>query len=437
MRVFRVRETASLEPIMNIISRHSTLTWSLVDQMIISGMNFVVAILLARHLGVSQFGQFSLVWLVVVFVQGLQQGATTSPMMSIGPKQSLVTYRIYYSVVFAHQLIFAVLSTAFVIAGLLVWDQFSQEWNVRPFLWPLCGMVFIHQTQDFLRRYFFAINKSQISVILDFVRYGGQALALLLLFLFSPWQPGVAGVLWTMLIAASASILVVLGRIDKFDWSWAGWWSVTRRHWNFSKWNVGIVLAAWMSGQVYYFITGALLGSSAVGILNAAQTIMGVTNVLFQAMQNFMPVRASIAYRDGGIDQLGRFLWKCGLFITSATAVIVLILCVYPNQVMKLFYGSQFGDYGWVLVGYGIICIVTAIGTVFPIGLVTLEKTFPILLSFIISASTSIVIMYPLVSEHGLIGVLVGLTVYPAIQSFIQFFAFQSLVAKRAGRAPK
>jgi O-antigen/teichoic acid export membrane protein len=421
--------TDTLHAIVKNASQYSHLSLSLIDQIIISCANFIIGILLARHLGVSQFGQFSLAWLVVIFSQAIQNAAVVMPMMSIGPKQTADTRGPYYCIVFVHELIFSLFSAALVIVGLLLSDQVFRGWNIRPLLWPLSGMVFANQIQDFFRRYFFTVSKSQMSIIIDLVRYGGQTLAFLCLFLFSSWQPDIAGVLWTMLVAASASILTAWCRIDNVEWSLAEWRNVSLRHWHFSKWLIGTTIASLMSGELYYAIAGGILGSSAVGILKAAQTIMGVTNVFFQGMQNFMPVRASIVYREGGATQLVKFLGKCSFLIVSATVGISLIAFIYPNYVMGFFYGPQYRDYGWVLVGYAIIYIVTALGVIFPIGLFTLEKTFPTLLAYIISGVITVIIMYPLIHEYGLIGVLIGQTIYPAAQSLVQFIAFQRIVA--------
>ena len=419
-----------VQAVVKNISRYSHFNFSLIDQMIISCANFIMGILLARHLGVSQFGQFSLAWLAVQFVQTLQNAAVIQPMMSIGPKQSADTRGPYYSIAFIQQFMFASLSATLVLVGLSLSDQVFREWNVRPLLWPLSAMVFASQIQDFLRRYFFSVGKSQMSIVIDSVRYGGQTLAFLCLFLFSSWQPDIAEVLWTMLVAASASILAAWCCIDNFEWSLAEWRKITLRHWHFSKWLMGACIAGWMSGELYYVIIAAILGSSAVGILKAAQTIMGITNVFFQGMQNFMPVRASIVYREGGIRELVKFLRKCSFVVVSATAGIALIVCIYPNYVMGFFYGSQYRDYGWVLVGYAIVYIVTALGVVVPLGLLTLERTYATLLGFIISAVVSIGLMYPLVSRYGLVGSLIGLAIYPAVQSLVQYFALRKALRK-------
>jgi O-antigen/teichoic acid export membrane protein len=410
-------------------SRYSHLNLSLIDQIIISGANFITGILLARHLGIREFGQFSLLWLVAQFLQAVQNAAIILPMMSFGPRQSADSSRFYYAVVFSHELIFAFLSAVFVVSGIWLGEHIFREWNIWPLLWPFTLMIFTTQIQDFLRRYFFSVGKAKISIVVDMVRYGGQTFVFLWLFLFSSWQSDIAEVLWTMLIAAGASIFVAWSKTDNIEWSFDHWRSVSLRHWHSSKWLMGTTFAGWASGELYYVIAGGILGPSAVGVLKAAQTVMGVTNIFFQGMQNYIPVRASVVFREGGVAQLAKFIRKSTLMMVLATASIAAMACVYPNYVMEFIYGPQFRDYGWVLVGYAIIYIVTAFGVAFPVGLLILEKTFPTLLAYIISGVVSIVIMYPLVRVWGLIGVLIGLTVYPAIQSLIQFVAFQKLVA--------
>jgi O-antigen/teichoic acid export membrane protein len=414
---------------LQIIGRYSHLNLSLIDQIVISGTNFTIGILLARYLGASQFGQFSLIWLMVQFLQAIQNAAIIAPMMSIGPRQNASGVKTYYAVVFSHQLIFASLSAALVAAGMLG-SLMIQEWNIQALLLPFSALMFAIQIQEFLRRYFFTVNKPRTSIVIDAIRYVGQTVALLWLFLWSPWQPTIVEVIWTMLIAASVSILAGSALIGKIVWTFSQWQNVSLRHWHTSKWLISTTFVGWMSGELYYVIAGGLLGSSAVGILKSAQTIMGVTNVFFQGMQNYLPIRASVVFREGGMGQLSLFIRKTTFLMTFATSIIAMVLCSYPNHVMEFFYGHQFRDYGWVLVGYAIIYIITALGQAFPVGLLTLERTFATLVAYIVSGFISIVIMYPLVRIQGIAGVLVGLAIYPATQSLVQFIAFKQLMAR-------
>jgi O-antigen/teichoic acid export membrane protein len=57
------------------------------DQALVSGSNFVLGILLARYLGVAGYGQFALLWLIVLFFSSLQLAYIISPMLTLVQKK--------------------------------------------------------------------------------------------------------------------------------------------------------------------------------------------------------------------------------------------------------------------------------------------------------------------------------------------------------------
>jgi len=61
--------------------------WALADQGIVSGTSFLTNLMLARFMGLHEFGIFVLAWMSVLFVNSLQTSLIIAPMMSIGPKQ--------------------------------------------------------------------------------------------------------------------------------------------------------------------------------------------------------------------------------------------------------------------------------------------------------------------------------------------------------------
>ena len=91
--------------------------WALADQVIVSGSNFLSNILLARILGIEEFGRYVLAWTVVLFVQGLQFSAVSSTMLSIGPKHDAEAARSYFGAIFVHQAIFGMVSAALTLVG--------------------------------------------------------------------------------------------------------------------------------------------------------------------------------------------------------------------------------------------------------------------------------------------------------------------------------
>ncbi len=63
-----------IESARRLLLRYSYLNWALADQTMVSGVNFMTGILIARYLGVTEFGRFTLVWMAVLFVNSLQSG---------------------------------------------------------------------------------------------------------------------------------------------------------------------------------------------------------------------------------------------------------------------------------------------------------------------------------------------------------------------------
>jgi O-antigen/teichoic acid export membrane protein len=411
--------------VIKIASRNKSTSWALADQLIVSGANFLTGLLVARFLGVSQFGQFNLAWLTVLFVQSIQNSIIHAPMMSIGSKQPSDERATYFTIVFFHQLSFAFLSTGVVVVSLRECNQLFPEWGLGPLIWPLSSALVAIQIQEFLRRYYFTIQRPRVSFASDAVRYGGQVGVLLWVFIVSSWRLEVDGVLWTILFTSCLGTLVALIRIDNLQWPKVGWKEVSLRHWNFSKWLIGSTILTWASGNIYYLVTGGLVGASAVGVLKSAQNIMAVAHVFFFGLQNVLPVRASEAYAKGGAVQLSKFLGKVSFLIVIPTCVIAMAVCVSPNRLMELLYGPDFREYGWVLVGYAFIYVLAACALVIPIGLLAIEKTSAILLSYACSGVIATILVYPLVRRYELAGVLAGLTIYHGIQILVPYLAFR------------
>src|ERR1700679_702789 len=57
--------------------QQSPKTWVLADQAVVSGSSFVTNILIARALGITDYGKFSVLLLVQLFMLSIQQAVST------------------------------------------------------------------------------------------------------------------------------------------------------------------------------------------------------------------------------------------------------------------------------------------------------------------------------------------------------------------------
>ncbi len=104
---------------------------ALFDQALVSGANFATNVILARALGIREYGVFALSWMAVLFVASLQWAFIVSPMMSVGPKQEKHDRPFYYGAVLIQEIAFAALSVAGMLIALRVSVLHFPQWNVQ------------------------------------------------------------------------------------------------------------------------------------------------------------------------------------------------------------------------------------------------------------------------------------------------------------------
>jgi len=100
-----------------VLKRYSHVNWAIADQAMVSASNFLIVVLLARFMGIEEFGRFSMVWLVAELLHSIQHALIIAPMLSVGPKQSGDKIASYLGAVLAQQSGVAAIVFALVILG--------------------------------------------------------------------------------------------------------------------------------------------------------------------------------------------------------------------------------------------------------------------------------------------------------------------------------
>jgi O-antigen/teichoic acid export membrane protein len=405
-----------------LMNATGAVNWALADQAVVSGVNFLTAILIARQLGADAFGQFTLAWMAVLFLNGLQVALIISPMMSIGPKQSQDVRSGYFGEVVTQQILFAGLSFVVLLAGVSIGASWMPEWHVEGLALPLAAANLTFQLQEFIRRFLFSVGRPAAAVVNDVVRYGTQ-LALLGALLGNVAHD-TADTLW--IITASA-VLAILAGIPLLVWPSLDVSRVvatTRRHWDFSKWLFASSLLSWTSGNLFMILAGFFLGAAAVGALRAAQNLMGVVGILLQGLQNVIPIRAAHHFANGGVASLIDYLRSSAILIGLAVTAVALVASSAPEYWLSLAYADQFAGYGGLLVWYSFIYIVIALELPISTGLRAVEQTRPVFHAYIAGTVFTLIAIVPLVKLFGLTGIMVGLLTTWIIQNVVMASGF-------------
>lgn len=372
-----------------------------------SGANFLAGILLARYLGVGEFGRFMLVWMIVVLSHSVQHAMVNSPMMSIGPKQAENEVPAYYGAVFAQQLAFSVGSFALLLLVVLAAGAVVPGWEIEGLALPVAVTAVATQLQDFFRRYFFTRDQNTAAFAIDAMSYLGRLAAIVWLFQLTGLD--LEGVLWT--ITATSLIAVASAAFFTQRVSWCGrtMLSVSRRHWRFSKWLTASALLQWASGNFFFIAAGGLLGASVVGGMKAAQNIMGVTHILYQGLENVVPMRAAQRFHQSGLHAMTLFLRRVSIVLLALTGLVALMAASFPEYWLAVVYGDEYRQYAFVLQWFAVIYMLISLTLPLRAALRAVEHTQPIFTAYVIATVAAVVFAIPLLEYLELQGAMLGL----------------------------
>ncbi len=162
--------------------KHTHINWALADQALVSGCNFLTGVILARYLGVADFGKYALLFVILIYTNYVQIAFLVAPMQIFMPQLNTGSKEFLHSMVTIQLAFGIVISVIVFAAGLLLQEQLlALDISVEPVFFSVC--VFFYLQQDWLRRSYFISGTARSSFINDSISYGGQLLGIAILLL--------------------------------------------------------------------------------------------------------------------------------------------------------------------------------------------------------------------------------------------------------------
>ena len=405
---------------------YSPLSVTLVDQGIVSLVNFLVSVLLVRFVGIEAFGVYSLLWMSILFIQSLQTAIIITPMMTIGAKQLSKDKALYHGAVISHQILFSVASSIILYVAIYISNSVVPQWGIIDYAIPLSLVAFLSQNQDFLRRLFFLEGRSITALVNDSICYISRLLVLFIVFISS--EPSLKSVFIVMLITLFLSFSLGVMKLSTITFDYKYSIAVFKRHWKMSNWLTSSTLLMWFSGNYFVVAAGAMLGPSAVGVLRASGNIIGMFNVLFLGLENIIPQSFSKHYLLAGSSGLRSYLMKVVFIGGALTTLVSILLSFFSESLIIAIYGEEYAGNGYVLIWYCAISIFQYFLIPFNIGLRTLENTKPQFVSQVLTMIFSVVTANFLISNFELNGIMFGMLVNQLIMLCVAIvFFFKTL----------
>jgi O-antigen/teichoic acid export membrane protein len=344
---------------------HGPLATSVVDQGIVAGSHFVLNILLARKLGPSAYGAFSIGFMVLLFVSGIHTALVVEPMSALGatrPRAELPPY-IGRLVLLSGSLAACVLMVAAAVLAILHLAGFAVGWSAVGgglALGPMLLFALLRQACYLQTRPRTALLGSLCySLVLL-----GAATALVGA---SSSRPTALSGYAALALAGGAASLVLAGRLSvplpglRAPRAAAELSRLAGEHWSYGRWLVAAALAHTAGYLLYLPMIGATLGLAQSGIFRAGQTL---TLPLMQVLAAFgvllVPWVSRQRSLQGG-DYLRRVTPRVlGLNVAAAAAYgAVLVLAGRP--LLQLLFGPEYAAFAWLMPFFALAAQFTAV----------------------------------------------------------------------------
>ena len=409
---------------LTLIRRYSHVNWAIADQAVVSGANFLTGILVARFIGIEEFGQFALAWVLLEITLSVQNSLIIMPMMSIGPKHAESEMPAFFGAVIAQQAAFIVLSIIVSLFGVWVAARFYPEWvDIAAALACLLAMS---QFQNFMRRYLFTRSLPLTAFVSDALRYLGQIAVLIVLLQFIAMDA--ADALWIHSGTAFAGAVFGACFINQIAWERQVLLGTLRRHWDFAKWLLCSEIMRAATGNLFILVAGAMLGATAVGGIRAAQQMVGICHIVQLGLENIVPVRAARHFRDGQFRALLVYIKRFALLGGLAIGAIVATAAAAPEFWLGIAYGAEYQAQGYLVQWWAVVYFLGFLSRPPAIGLRTIERTDVIFTVQLVSAIFAAITVYPIIHYFGVVGVMTGIVGIVVIRLVMMSRYFLKLV---------
>ncbi len=389
---------------------------TIIEQLVVSGTQFIVMLLLARFWGMAEFGRFSVVFMLLILCMDLCRSVVTQPLMSSAKQERKAAHIL--SVLYMTFGLWILLAIG--LFGVQQWSKyFLPQWGLRGLYGAALLFITTRVCSDMLRGVHYSYQTPAHALL--------QSAVISLCSLVA-----VAAVVLTNTISDAAQPLILLGlahaagvlvglallllpvrtqlRLETGEWH-----AIWQEHKQFGLWASFTALTRWLQGNFLMLVAASLLGAPVIGAIRAMQTILSPLGVLFQALENAIPPQAALLLRDKGNEALARFLVRLAGMLSLLAVMAVAVLWLFREPIVSLLLGEEYLTYEMLILILGAANILSVSSLMLSFYFKTHQRTKPLFKANLVNAVLCIITAYPLIHFAGINGFAIGIIAFQII----------------------
>lgn len=419
---------------------HPLGAWSagIVDQLVVSGGNFVFGLIVARSASLPEFGLFALGVTLINILADIHLGLVSMPQAIHMGRQAGAARRVYTGSTLIHQLTISLVCGFLLGGGVALYDCIVGLGR------PLSAMLVIISLlitlillREYLRRLFFIENKLASAMLMDtsLVLLQGAALVLYAVTL-GPLSASAAHALLGLASGVVVALFLLASR-NAMTISWRRVWPDFKINYGLGRW-VALNSALWSAGiYVYPWLLAAFHGSGATGLWAASMAIVSIVGTVLSGVLNVLTPRIAEAGASGGRVELRRFVLISSAKYVALAVVLSSVPLIAGERLLTSLYGVGYSGAYPVVVVLAVNGLAMAVSGCVGRGLIVAGRAN---WDFAVNV-VAVVIVFTFgwwsTASYGPLGAALGLTFANAIGAVMRVVAFNNASKPPKGCPPE
>lgn len=406
----------------------SRASWTLVDQCVVSGGNFLLNVLLARTLSQEAYGEFALFLGAIFLLRAVDYSLISYPVSvrlcsgNDGERARLL----------GNTVVLAVALSFVLLVLMAIGTELLDEANI---MLPACLCYLCWQAQETSRRFLLADFRFRDAVAGDGVAYVGQVLLIAILV----WTHTVTlpGALYVMSVTFVIGALVHVSKLRFARPVFAELRGLAREYISIGKWSLVSYQLVLIRVQLFPWLLAAAMGTAATASLQAGLNIASMMNPIIFGIGNAIPQIAAHAHRSDGVLGAARAAYGYVLFGLGPILVICAAAVLMPNQLLQAAYGPS-SPYLAAALGLQLLAVAGVLDYVAEMISKTLLGVQAGRLAFvvnIVAVVAALGLALLLIAPLGVLGACLGLLIANLLRVIGAVIAIAWLIAREKSRA--
>lgn len=399
------------------------------DQGLLSFTSFMTGILIGRSCSKAELGIYALGLSIVVIFTEFQTAVISTPYLVYSSRLKDDDHRRYAGSVLIHQLVFSLLVSFILFAGLGLLSFGFGPKSLADIVQVLILLIGFIMFKEFLRQLCYASLKAKTVITLDLIiaiiQIGGLsllgfygALSAYRAFIITGTACGLTSIGWLML-----NRNVFLPKLNKA-------WPAFRQNWKFIRWLAASHLL-WTTVNAFSpWLIAAFLGVDANGIWAACFGVATVGNILLGGMYNIAGPRIIHVYARGGALEMRNLVFKSAMLFVFVMSVFCVVVIFFGDMAVVLFYGKKYAGNALLVSALALNLVVSSATFPFSRGLFAMERADVDFKINLVSVFMMVLTVY-LIRTFGLLGAACGLIASNVFSVLLRGGAFVVVVQNK------